>query len=98
MVKANPDQPNLYVDREIVAKSPEWSDLVEEIQSKLTNPASTATMKRLMTKIHPLPRFLSFLTGKFAKIVMPREVNFEFLWGILFLNLKVSNNSVGFVF
>lgn len=81
-------------DQKICAKFSEWSDLMEEIQSKLTDPASTPVMKRLMTKIHPLPRFLSTLARLFTKTISPREVSFDLLWGVIYINLKLSYGSL----
>jgi hypothetical protein len=87
---ANSERSNAHIDLEIVAKCTEWSDLQEEIQANLTDAVSTAVMKRHMTKIHPLPRSLSRLTMTFTNIIIPYEVQFDLLWGILYLNLKAS--------
>jgi hypothetical protein len=54
-------------------------------------------MKRLMTKIHPLPRSLSRLTVTFTNIIIPYEVHFDLLWGILYLNLKASKAGLSMV-
>jgi hypothetical protein len=42
-----------------------------------------------MTRIQPLPHVLATFTRKFSSLVVPSQVNFEMLWGLVYLNLKV---------
>jgi hypothetical protein len=44
-----------------------------------------------MTKIQHLPQVLALFTRTFRKLLLPSEVNLEILWGLIYLNLKVSN-------
>jgi hypothetical protein len=44
-----------------------------------------------MTRIQPLPHVLATFTRKFANLVVSPDVNFEILWGLIYLNLKVRN-------
>jgi len=82
-------------DHEVIANISDWQDLVDEIQMKLTDPASTSIMKRQMARIQPLPRALYTITRLFSNLVVPIEVKFDLLWGMIYLNLKVRHNMVG---
>lgn len=42
-----------------------------------------------MIKIQPLPHVLTTFTRKFSNIMTPSIVEFELLWGLIYLNLKV---------
>jgi hypothetical protein len=47
-----------------------------------------------MIKIQPLPHVLTTFTRKFSNIMTPSEVNFELLWGLIYLNLKVRSQAM----
>jgi len=44
-----------------------------------------------MVKIQHLPQVLALFTRTFRGLLLPEEVNLELLWGLIYLNLKVSN-------
>jgi hypothetical protein len=46
-----------------------------------------------MLRIQPLPHFLSALTRLISDLVVPLDINFEILWGLIYLNLKVGRES-----
>jgi hypothetical protein len=83
------------VDHIIAVKYGDWQDLVSEIQGKLTDAASNASMKRQMAKIQPLPRTLATLTRYFSHLVDPLELKFDLIWGLIYLNLKVRTQFLG---
>jgi hypothetical protein len=43
-----------------------------------------------MARIQPLPHVLATFTRKISNLVVPSEINFGILWGLLYLNLKLS--------
>ena len=73
----------------MAAKYCDWQFLADEIQSKLADPASLTVVKRQMGRIQPFPRVLSTLTLLFEKMVVPHELKFGLLWGLIYVNLKV---------
>jgi hypothetical protein len=84
--------PSLHscLDQKIAAKYNGWHQVVTEIQGKLTDASSTRDMKRQMGRIQPFPRTLNTLTQAFETLVEPyKEVKFDLLWGLVYLNLKV---------
>ncbi|CZR55427.1 uncharacterized protein PAC_05315 [Phialocephala subalpina] len=81
-------------DLQIASKYTEWQDLASEIQAKLTESPSTPLIRRQIVKIQPLPHALASLTRKFSNLVTPEEVNFEIIWGLVYLNLKLSYLSI----
>lgn len=50
-------------------------------------------MKRQMGRIQAFPNVLAKLTMTFDKLIFPLEVKFGALWGLVYLNLKVSKYS-----
>ena len=64
-----------------------------EIDSKIKDINSTPIMKRQMGRIQPLPRALATLVKGFTKIVVPFHVNFDILWGIVYIDLKASSHA-----
>jgi curved DNA-binding protein CbpA len=81
------------LDHKIAAKYDDWDDIKEEIHGKLLDKSSTPAMKRYLGRIQPLPRTLSTLTRRFENLVKPLEPRFGLLWGMIYLNLKVSKAS-----
>ncbi|KAH7416710.1 hypothetical protein BKA64DRAFT_701492 [Cadophora sp. MPI-SDFR-AT-0126] len=80
-------------DLQICAHFNTWDDLAEEIDSRICDPASTALMKREMSKIQSLPRVLAALAQIFATSVTPYEADFGLVWGMIYLTLKMSYSS-----
>jgi hypothetical protein len=76
-------------DRLVVQEHRTCQDIVSEIREKLKDPHSSAPLKRSMTSIQPLPRSMETLNGSFISAVSPQNVQFDFLWGMVYLNLKV---------
>jgi hypothetical protein len=70
-----------------------WQDLLAEIRKKVVDPSSSAAIRRLMSSIQPLPRSMATLNGFFISALTPNNVQFGFLWGLVYLNLKVANIS-----
>jgi tetratricopeptide (TPR) repeat protein len=77
-------------DQKIASKYHGWHEVVTEIQGKLIDPSSTRDMKREMGRIQPFPRTLNTLTQAFESLVVPHPVKFDVLWGMVYLNLKLS--------
>lgn len=46
-------------------------------------------MKRQMSRIHAFPSVLVKLTMTFDGLIVPFDVKFDVLWGLIYLNLKV---------
>ena len=65
-----------------------WQDIHHEVQAKLNDSSSTQIMKRQMNRILSFPGFLAKLTMNFERLTEPIPVNFEILWGLIYLNLK----------
>jgi hypothetical protein len=78
-------------DQSIVKQHRSWQDLLTEIRMKVMDPKSSPTLRRLMSSIQPLPRSMATLNGSFISSVSPENVQFDFLWGMVYLNLKVAN-------
>lgn len=55
------------------------------------DPSSTSTVKRHMARLQPLPQVLGLLTRTFIRLVIPLDVDFEIVWALIYINLKVSN-------
>lgn len=70
-----------------------WDDLSIEIDAKISSPTSTATMKRQIRRIQTLPRVLALLTHTFATSVIPYAVEFDVIWGLIYLTLKVRSTT-----
>jgi hypothetical protein len=80
-------------DQKTASKYYGWHEVVMEIQGKLTDTSSTRDMKRQMGRIQPFPRTLNTLTQAFESLVVPYPVKFDVLWGMVYLNLKVTLGS-----
>lgn len=80
-------------DQLLVQEHRTWQDLVAEIRKMMMDPKSSAPVRRLMASIQPLPRSMATLNGSFISAVAPHSVQFDFLWGMVFLNLKVAKAS-----
>jgi hypothetical protein len=76
-------------DQLVVQEHRSWQDLVVEIRKMMTDPKSSGSVRRLMASIQPLPRSMATLNGSFISAVAPHSVQFDFLWGMVYLNLKV---------
>jgi hypothetical protein len=76
-------------DQLVVQEHRTWQDILSEIREKLMDPHSSASLRRLMSSIQPLPRSMETLNGSFISTVSPQNVQFDFLWGMVYLNLKV---------
>ncbi|PMD63260.1 uncharacterized protein K444DRAFT_626991 [Hyaloscypha bicolor E] len=77
-------------DHQTASKYHDWQDLASEIAVKLAETPSNSFVKRHMIKIQPLPHVLTTFTRKFSNIMIPSIVDFELLWGLIYLNLKLS--------
>jgi hypothetical protein len=65
-----------------------WQDVSAEIEARLKDPSSTQVMRRQMGRIQSFPNVLARLTMNFEKLILPSEVKFDALWGLIYLNLK----------
>jgi hypothetical protein len=77
-------------DQLVVKEHRSWQDLLTEIRKKVMDPKSSPSLRRLMSSIQPLPRSMATLNGSFISSVTPENVQFDFLWGMVYLNLKLS--------
>ncbi len=80
-------------DQLLVQEHRTWQDLMTETRRMMVDPKSSATVRRLMATIQPLPRSMATLNGSFISAVAPHSVQFDFLWGMVYLNLKVGIDS-----
>jgi hypothetical protein len=80
-------------DQLVVQEPRTWQDLVAEIRKMMMDPKSSGSVRRLMASIQPLPRSMATLNGSFISAVAPHSVQFDFLWGMVYLNLKVAIDS-----
>jgi hypothetical protein len=76
-------------DQLVVQGHRTWQDITSDIREKLMDPHSSASLRRSMSSIQPLPRSMETLNSSFISAVSPQEVQFDFLWGMVSLNLKV---------
>lgn len=76
-------------DRVVVQEPRSWQDLITEIRTQIADPNSSAELIRLMRSIQPLPRSMATLNSSFILAVSPESVQFDFVWGMVYLNLKV---------
>ena len=83
------DLGSLCIDLKAASDYLYWHDIKDEIQAKLSDSSSTQIMKRQMSRIQALPSILVKLTMTFDGLIMPFDVKFEILWGLIYLNLKV---------
>lgn len=90
MVKAATDSLSSPVDRGTVLEPRDWSAVAEEIKERASDQACNATMRKTLHTIQPLPKSLSNLTSSFTDVLAPYKIEFNILWGLLFLNIKVS--------
>jgi hypothetical protein len=79
-------------DALVVKEDRTWQDLTSEIRKSIVDPKSSTAFKRLMSSIQPLPRSLATLNRAFISAVSPNEVHFNFLWGMIYLSLKVEKS------
>lgn len=80
-------------DHQIAAKYVDWQELSTEIQTKFADSSASPVVKRQFAKIQPLPHVLATLMRIFSALVAPHEVNYELIWGLVYLNLKLSYTS-----
>ncbi|KAK0125805.1 hypothetical protein ONS95_007437 [Cadophora gregata] len=77
-------------DREVALECRNGEALIRQIEDKRTSPESSTTVKRQHGKITQLPDALENLVHRFRKLVAPSIVDFEMVWGIIYVNLKLS--------
>jgi len=77
-------------DQLVIQEHRTWQGLVSEIRGKLMDPDSSASLRRSMSSIQPLPRSIGTLNDSFISAVSPQNIQFDFLWGMFYLNLKVA--------
>jgi hypothetical protein len=82
---------SLYrTDQKIAAEASSWENLAVEIQTRMISPSSSKTEKRQMAQIQPLPQVLGTLRSMFMELVHPFKVRYDILWGLIYLNLRLS--------
>ena len=81
------------VDLNSAAEYLHWQDIATEIEAKVEDSSSTNIMKRQMGRIQTFPNVLARLTMTFDKLILPLEVKFDLLWGLIYLNLKAGTGS-----
>lgn len=78
-----------FADREVALECRDGEDLMRRIQEKRTSSAASTTEKRQHGKVAQLPNAFANLIERFRKLVKPSTVDFDTVWGIVWVNLKV---------
>ncbi len=90
MVLAAIESLSSMTDRQTVQEPREWRDVADDIQEKATNHIYSAQMRRTLMGIQPLPKTLANLTDTFETALHPNVVQLNIIWGLVYLNVKVS--------
>jgi hypothetical protein len=90
MAKAASDSLSSPIDRQTVHEPRDYDMIAREIKAKASDPSFSSGMRRTLIGIQPLPRSLSNLTGSFTSVLEPQTIDVNILWGLLYLNIKVS--------
>jgi hypothetical protein len=78
------------VDWEKITEPRDWQVVHLDIRKRGNAQGVPAVTKRILNHIQPLPRSLTNLTSIFTSEILPFEADFNVLWGLLYLNIKVS--------
>jgi hypothetical protein len=76
-------------DRNVINAKRDWQTLQAEILRKRLDPALNPTSRQLLNRFQPLPKTLNVLVKFFQNAVQPHEPPMEYLWGLVYLNIKV---------
>jgi hypothetical protein len=79
----------MLVDRAVVTEPRDWQGLQLEIRKKSTDSSEPSLVRKLMSTMHMLPRTIVTLIAALSTSISPREAEFDVLWGLIHLNLKV---------
>ena len=90
MVSGTCDSLSSPVDRQTVQEPRDWISVFEYIKEKAADQTYNAAMRRTLFGIQPLPKSMSNLTSSFADVLAPHTIELNVLWGLLYLNIKVS--------
>jgi len=90
MVTAACESLSSPVDRQLVQEPRDSMAVADDIKEKASDQTCTASMRRTLMTIVSLPKSLSNLTSSFIEVLAPHNIEFNILWGLLFLNIKVS--------
>jgi hypothetical protein len=52
---------------------------------------SVEAVKSQMARIQSLPDVMDSLMRKISGLLIPSEVNYDIIWGLLYINLKVTS-------
>lgn len=83
-----------FTDQKYAGQYMYSQDISLEIKSRLNDPSSTAIIRRQMSRIQALPNAMIKLTHLFRRLVQPVEVKLDILWGLIYLNLRMSYTSL----
>ena len=90
MVKAATESLSSPVDRATVLEPRDWNNVADEIRERASDQTCNAAMRKTLHTILPLPKSLSNLTSSFTDVLAPHKIELNIIWGLLFLNIKVS--------
>jgi hypothetical protein len=79
-------------DRHTVQEPRDWEAVAEDIKEKAMDPIYSTQMRRTLLGIQLLPQTLYNLSSTFTLALTPHTIELNVLWGLLFLNIKVSWN------
>ncbi len=76
-------------DWEKINEPRDWQTLHTEIRRRGVDPQVLPITRRLLNHIQPFPRTLATFIGIFMGAIIPEEADFNVVWGLLDLNIKV---------
>jgi hypothetical protein len=91
MVNAACDSLTSIVDRQTVQEPRDWKTVAEDIREKASDQTCSVSMRRTLLGLVSLPMSLANITSSFTDVLAPYTIELKVLWGLLFLNVKVSN-------
>lgn len=62
-----------------------------DIRKKLTDLKAPTSIRKAAGQLQPLPRTMDALIQSFLDAADPMEVEFNVLWGLIYLNIQVEN-------
>lgn len=90
----NTSSNNIFLpDREKLSEPQDWQTVEGEIRKILADPQALPFTKRLLIQIIPLPQSLDALLTRFTGTINPLDADFNILWGLVDLNIKLSYGS-----
>ncbi|KAH8602772.1 P-loop containing nucleoside triphosphate hydrolase protein [Bisporella sp. PMI_857] len=87
---ASVQQSQSAADWEKITEERDWQAVHVDIQKRGSEREAAGVVKRLLNHIQPLPRSLNNLANAFTSSIHPNVPNFNIVWGLLHLNVKLS--------